>query len=314
VTLDRHGQPDTCRGRVVVNAAGPWADKVAGLVRDHRPVGGVPRLRLVKGSHIVVPRIAGADDAFLLQNSDGRVVFVLPFEGAFTLIGTTDVAFDGDPADVACSPEEDAYLLAAANRFLATPLERSDIVWRFAGVRPLQADEDERNPAALSRDYQVEVTGEGHGTILLTIVGGKVTTYRRLAEEVLTRLAPAFPGLAPAWTADRPLPGGDFPGGDFGGLLAGLTELYPWLPAGLRFALARRHGALTGAVLGDATGLAELGADLGAGLTEREVVYFRDREWARTPDDILWRRTKAGLHLADDAERSRTTRRIAALL
>jgi glycerol-3-phosphate dehydrogenase len=265
------------------------------MVRDNAAAGAVP-LRLVKGSHIVVPRIAGASDGFLLQNTDGRVVFVLPFETAFTLIGTTDVPVSGSPSDATCSAEEEAYLLAAANRFLDRPLARGDIVWRFAGVRPLQADEEQSNPSALSRDYSLALTGTEAGTAMLTIVGGKVTTYRRLAEAVMDRLAPLFPGLAPAWTASRPLPGGDIPGGDFGLYMEGLSRLYAWMPDAMLLALARRHGTAVRDVIGDARRLEDMGALFPGGLSAREVAYLAANEWAKTEDDVLWRRTKAGLH------------------
>lgn len=294
-TLQSGERTETCRARVIVNAAGPWADRVAAMVRDNAGGGAVP-LRLVKGSHIVVPRIAGAEDGYLLQNTDGRVVFVLPFETAFTLIGTTDVPVSESPADAACSADEEAYLLAAANRFLARPLTNGDIVWRFAGVRPLQADEEQSNPSALSRDYSLAVTGAAAGSAMLTIVGGKVTTYRRLAEAVMDRLAPLFPGLAPAWTASRPLPGGDLPGGDFGLYMEGLSRLYAWMPDAMLLALARRHGTAVRDVIGDARRIEDMGALYPGGLSAREVAYLAANEWAMTAEDVLWRRTKAGLH------------------
>lgn len=316
VTLEADGRRERCRARAVVNAAGPWADRIAALAydHDHPAARGPSRVRLVKGSHIVVPRIAGSEDAFLLQNDDGRVVFILPFVEAFSLIGTTEVPMTGDPHEAACSPEEEAYLLAAANRFLARPLSPADVVWRFAGVRPLQADEDIADPSALTRDYRLEFTAAGDAAPLLTIVGGKVTTFRRLAEAVMDRLRPFFPGLRPAWTAAVPLPGGDLPGADFGVYLKDLALAWPWLPAPLRTALARRHGTRIGYVIGDARRLEDLGADLGGGLTEREVVYLARQEWARTPDDILWRRTKAGLFLRSPSARTAAAERIAALL
>lgn len=313
-TLDTQGMAKICRARVVVNAAGPWADRVVALTRRNAAGTVTPRLRLVKGSHIVMPRIVGADDAFLFQNPDGRVVFVLPFEGAFTLIGTTDVPFEGDPGEVACTREEETYLIDAANRFLARPLDPSQIVWRFAGVRPLQSGEDDRNPSAISRDYHLDVDRIDARATMLTIIGGKVTTYRRLAEAVLEQLRPDFPSLPPAWTATSPLPGGDIPDGDFQLLVDAMAGLYPGLPEPYRLALARRHGSLVEDVLGEAQSLADLGEDLGAGLTEREVRYFAEHEWALSADDVLWRRSKAGLHFASMADRDRAARRIQALL
>ncbi len=314
VTLDAGGMRETCRARVVVNAAGPWADAVSALARDNRPPSPRPRLKLVKGSHIVVPRIAGADDAFILQNTDGRVVFLLPFETDFTLIGTTEVPVTGDPGGAQCTPDEESYLLEAANRFLARPLCPADIVWRYAGVRPLQAGEDDGDPSAMSRDYDLELAGSRHGDALLTILGGKVTTYRCLAEEVMRRLLPLFPRTGGSWTSARPLPGGDIPGGDFAIFREALARLHAWLPEALLDGLARRHGTRIGAVLGDARRLEDMGADLGGGLTEREVRYFAAHEWARTPEDVLWRRTKTGLHFASEADRGVAAERIAALL
>ena len=291
------------RARALVNAAGPWAALAAGGISlpgsGHRPT-----LRLVKGSHIVVPRIAGAQDAFLMQSADGRVVFALPYEDDFTLIGTTDVPFTGDPATATASPDEDAYLLALAGRFFRVPLAREDIVWRYAGVRPLY-DDASADPSAVSRDYRLELAAGAHPP-LLTVLGGKVTTYRRLAEEALDRLRPHFPAMRPAWTAASPLPGGDMPGGDFAPFLAQLQRRRSGFDPEVLRRLARRYGTQTDTLLGEARVAADLGEDLGGGLTEREVVYLRDHEWARTPDDVLWRRTKAGLHLdPDQCQRAR---------
>jgi glycerol-3-phosphate dehydrogenase len=310
VSLDAAGHREDCRARVVVNAAGPWAGSVAALARANALPDEI-KLRLVKGSHIVVPRINGAEDAYLFQNIDGRVVFVLPFERDFTLIGTTEVPVGTTPVAPACTPEEEDYLVAAANRFLAQPLTRNDIVWRFAGVRPLQAGETETNPSALSRDYQIELSGHAFGSALLTILGGKITTYRCLAEAVLERLAPLFPGMAPRWTSGEALPGGDIPAGDLGLYLEGLARLYAWLPEPMLTALARRHGTHVRDVIGDARRLADMGALFPSGLSEREVRYLAANEWAVTPEDILWRRTKAGLHMAKD---DRSGAAIAALL
>ncbi len=312
VSLQTSHRQETCRARAVVNAAGPWAATVAGLARGASPMPPL-KLALVKGSHIVVPRIPGGGDAFLFQNTDGRVVFVLPFETDFTLIGTTDVPV-GSPSEAVCTPDEETYLLAAANRFLAHPLTRDDIVWRFAGVRPLQAGETGANPSALSRDYHIETSGHRAGDLLLTIVGGKVTTYRRLAEAVLQRLQPMFPGLPPPWTATEPLPGGDIPNGDLDLYVEGLARLYNWLPDPMLRALARRHGTLVPTVIGDARRIEDMGPEIAPGLTAREVRYLAKNEWAASAEDILWRRTKAGLHLATAEARTKATAAIESLL
>ena len=297
--------------RTLVNAAGPWVNRVASLFAAPR-ITSHPPLRLVKGSHIVVPRVAGADDAYLLQNPDGRIVFALPFEGRFTLIGTTDVAFTGDPAMVAIDAAEEAYLLDVASRWFRQPITAGDIVWRYAGVRPLY-DDASADPSAVTRDYRLELSAGGTTPPLLTIMGGKITTYRRLAEEAMDRLAPHLARCGPAWTAGAPLPGGDIPGADFKAFLARLLAAYPGIAPDRVERLARRHGSLITTVLGDARTMADLGENLGGGLTAREVAYFRDHEWARTAEDVLWRRTKVGLHLAPDA-RERTARAIERIL
>ena len=299
------------RARAVVNAAGPWADGAGALVK----AGAMPtrtHLRLVKGSHIVVPRIEGANDAYLLQSSDGRVVFALPYERHFTIIGTTDVTFTGDPATVAIDPAEEMYLLDLANRFLKTPLKPADIVWRYSGVRPLY-DDASTDASAVSRDYKLELVASRDLPPLLTVLGGKVTTYRRLAEEAMDRLGPHLARVGPAWTAAATLPGGDLPGGDFEAYLKDLRRRKPGFDPELLRGMARRHGTDCETIIGDARDQAGLGQSFGAGLTEREVIHMRDREWARTAEDVLWRRSKVGLHLAA-GQRERATRAIGQLL
>ncbi|MGD9669801.1 MAG: glycerol-3-phosphate dehydrogenase [Hyphomicrobiaceae bacterium] len=288
------------RARILVNAAGPWAGTLArtAIRRDNQTLE-VP-VRLVKGSHIVVPRIPGAETAYLLQAPDRRVVFMLPFAERFTLIGTTDVPYQGDPGSVAISAEEEAYLLNVANAFLAAPLSSADIVWRYSGVRPL-FDDDSANPSAVTRDYRLQMDAPGGAPPLLTVVGGKVTTYRRLAETAMQLIAPiAGAGLGGPWTAHAALPGGDMPESDFDNFARMFVARYPQLPAATLMSLLRRYGTLTADVLGDARTQADLGDVFGGGLTAREIRYLRDHEWARTPEDILWRRTKAGLFISPD--------------
>ena len=301
VRLDHGGAEQTVRARALVNAAGPWVDQVAASVAAS---GGNrrPHLRLVKGSHVVVPRIAGADDAYLLQSGDGRVVFALPYEERFTIIGTTDVPFSGDARDVAIDAAEERYLLDLAGRFFKAPLTPESIAWRYSGVRPLYDDQSD-NPSAVTRDYKLELAAGSGQPPLLTVMGGKVTTYRRLAEEALERLSPHLPAMGPAWTASATLPGGDIAGGNFDAFVSDLARAFSGFERSFLYRLARRHGTLTRDVLGDARRPADLGQDFGHGLTEREVIYLRDREWARTAEDVLWRRTKIGLHL-DDASRA----------
>ncbi len=305
------GRTDTVTARAVVNAAGPWADSVLAAMGDNT-LSGAARIRRVKGSHLVVPRIEGADDAYILQQPDGRVVFVLPYEDDFSLIGTTDVAYDGDSKDVQPGDDEIVYLLAAVNRFFTAGLRESDIVWRFAGVRPL-FDDAAAAASAVPRDYHLVLSEPEQGAPLLSIFGGKITTYRCLAEEALARLAPVFPAMRPASTAKEKLPGGDISGGRFDEFLKQLCARYPDFDRRTMEAMAHRHGSLIERVLGTARKPEDLGRPLGAGLYEREVEYMRDKEWARTPDDILWRRTKAGLHLTP-TERDEAARTIEALL
>jgi len=293
-------------GRMIINATGPWADRVD---RDVLGLASPVALRLVKGSHIVVPRIGNGGDAYLLTQPDGRIVFLIPFERDFSMIGTTEARFHGDPRDAAISAAETDYLLDAVNRYLARPIDRAAICWSFAGVRPLVEDRT-GSDRETTRDWRiVEQTREDARA--LTILGGKITTYRVLAESVVDRLAPALGCNARAWTADRPLPGGDFdPGYKRHGKAApdiwqrARADLHPWLPDSLRQRWWRTYGTRIDRIIGDATRVDDLGAELGPELHVREVDYLVREEWARTADDILWRRTKLGLRF-DAAARAR---------
>ncbi len=294
VTLGAGAGARQVSARTLVNASGPWVEGVAkrAIGQHNQPA---PKVRLVKGSHIVVPRIANGGDAYLFQNSDGRVVFALPFEHDFTLIGTTDVAFDGALRDVTVSADEEDYLLDLANRFFRRPLSRSDIVWSFAGVRPLD-DDGSDNPSSVSRDYRLDLD-VGAQPPVLHVIGGKITTYRRLAESALALLAAHLPAMGPAWTASAALPGGDVGRAGYAAWFDELMARRPGFdPNGLA-RLARRYGTRVETLLGDAKTTADLGDDLGAGLSEREVTFLAETEWAKTAGDVLWRRTKTGLHL-----------------
>jgi glycerol-3-phosphate dehydrogenase len=313
LALRQHGRDSEVRARVLVNAAGPWAESIATMATQALPshnsnTAPVTRARLIKGSHIVVPRIAGSESAYLLQSAEGRVVFVLPFEDRFTLIGTTDIPYEGDPGSVAIDASEVEYLLALANQYLAVSLTANDIVWRFSGVRPLFDDGSEK-ASAVTRDYKLDLAGGSDGSPpVLTILGGKITTYRKLAEAALHRLTPFLPAMAPCRTDQVPLPGGGAPGSGPEGIAAYTQDLIQRCPGFTPTALAtliRRYGTLTDAVLGDAKSSDDLGTAVG-GLTQREVAYLRDNEWARSADDVLWRRTKAGLHLSrEERERAK---------
>jgi len=296
----------TVRARAIVNAAGPWVKEVlnAQLAQPSRD-----DVRLVKGSHIVVPKAYAGEHAFILQNDDKRVVFMIPYEEYYTLIGTTDVIMQGDPGSPRASDDEIAYLCRAANRYVANAIAPTDVVWHYAGIRPLY-DDGTSDPSAVTRDYTLRIDDEAGKAPVLSVFGGKITTYRRLAEHALEKLAPYFPGLKGAWTAGAPLPGSDFPAGREVAR-ADLGARYPNLPAVLLGALFRRHGTLASAVLGDAKTESDLGEHFGAGLYERELAYLAEQEWTRSADDALWRRTKAGLHLKT-AQRERVERWFAA--
>jgi glycerol-3-phosphate dehydrogenase len=287
------GMHRTIRATGIVNAAGPWVAQVLGQITGHSVPGAV---RLVKGSHIVVPKVHSQGHAYLFQNDDGRVVFVIPFENQYSLIGTTDVAVAAIEEAEKPTPDEVEYLLRAANRFLAKPLVASDVVWSYAGVRPLY-DDGTADPSKVSRDYVMKVDAQGETAPLLTIFGGKITTYRMLAESVCAELARFFPIMGDSWTGREPLPGGDTP--NFNRLRDEMHKRYAGFPRDQVESFVRRHGTRTPQVLGKAIEPGDLGQHFGAGLTEREVDYLVAEEWARTAEDILWRRTKCGLHMHD---------------
>lgn len=282
------------RARAIVNAAGPWvADLVAGLLGPGSGPGPAHRVRLVKGSHIVVPRLHPGEHAFTLQNADRRVVFAIPYEGRFTLIGTTERPFAGDPAAARIDPDEVAYLCEAANRAFRRRITPADVVWSYSGVRPLH-DDGRLDASTVTRDYAFDL--DAAGAPLLSVFGGKITTFRRLAEHAMAALRPHLPAMGPDWTAAAALPGGDMPDGDFERFLAGLIGERPLLPEPLLHRLARAYGTRVGEVLGSGQRPAELGRDLGGGLTEAELDHLVRQEWARSAEDVLWRRTKLGLH------------------
>jgi glycerol-3-phosphate dehydrogenase len=288
------GDVQRIRARCVVNASGPWAGTVLQRAGLDAPLG----LRLVQGSHLVVPRLFAHDSAYLFQQPDQRVVFAIPFEQDFTLIGTTDTDYDGDPAWVKPRAEEQAYLLDAVNRFLRVPVEAEDIVWRYSGVRPLLADHH-RAASQVTRDYRLEL--DTAGAPLLSVLGGKLTTYRALAEEALGRLSPSLPAMGAAWTAGGPpLPGGD--GGNAVQVAETLQRDHPHLPPALLQRLAASYGTRAIGLLAGAHALEALGRDHAGGLHERELDYLITHEWARTAEDVLWRRSHLGLRL-DAAQR-----------
>jgi glycerol-3-phosphate dehydrogenase len=293
---ERTGAIRHVRARTLVNAAGPWvADVLNAALRQNTSAS----VRLVKGSHIVVPKLYEHDRCYIFQNADRRIFFAIPYEQDFTLIGTTDLDFDGDPGAVYASDDEIAYLCTAANDYFKVPLEPSDVVWTYAGVRPLY-DDGASEAQAATRDYVLKLDAPADGAALLSIYGGKITTFRRLAESALQMLEPHLPPARrkAGWTGTEPLPGGDFPVDGFGNLVAAVRSQYPFLSEVLARRLARHYGRLVPKLLGTARSMEDLGKTYGADLTEAEVDYLIRHEWAASAADIVWRRTKLGLRLS----------------
>jgi glycerol-3-phosphate dehydrogenase len=278
------------RARVLVNAAGPYVSQVLSDVAGHNEP---TRVRMVKGSHIVVKRLFAHNRCYILQNPDGRICFAIPYQNDFTLIGTTDEDFRGDPGNVTISGSEIVYLCNAVSEWFRHPVTPADVVWSYAGVRPLR-DDGSTKAQETTRDYVLELTGTPP---VLSVFGGKITTFRRLAEAAMDRIAPLFPGLKPAWTASASLPGGDFPWDGFAALRDDLLRRFPFLTEATATRLTRAYGTRATEILGDAR---SLGRVFGADLSEREVDWLVQTEWARTAQDILWRRSKLGPRFAPE--------------
>lgn len=279
--------------KAVVNAAGPWVNDIIGRIAGSNSRRSV---KLVKGSHIIVPKFWEGQQAYLVQNTDKRVIFINPYEGDKALIGTTDIAYEGDPAHVEADADEVAYLIAAVNRYFKHPLTTDDVIETFSGVRPL-FDDGQGNPSAVTRDYVFDLD-QSRGAPLLNIFGGKITTFRKLAEHAVQELKPFFPDMAADWTAKTPLPGGDIVDADFETFLGDVCARYPWLPRALAKHYARLYGTRIALVIGSATDLDGLGAQFGPLLYAAEVDYLIAHEWASCAEDILERRTKHGLTMA----------------
>ena len=288
------------RARAIVNAAGPWVMRVLGGVAGIKPSS--ERVKHVKGSHIVVPRLHTGEHAYLLQNRDKRIVFVIPYQDQYSLIGTTDITVEAYDKP-AISPDEVNYLCAIASEYLAKPVTPSDVVWTYSGVRPLY-DDGKANASAITRDYTLKLDTSA-GAPLLNVYGGKLTTYRKLALHALEQLAPHFPHATAAWTHTRPLPGGDFTGG-LAALAAQLTQIYPFIPAQHLHQISRRHGTLASAWLRKAARIEDLGEYFGAGLYAAEIEHLRATEWAQGAEDVLMRRSKCGLFMTEQ-EKQRVT-------
>ncbi|HEY4170376.1 MAG TPA: glycerol-3-phosphate dehydrogenase, partial [Reyranella sp.] len=291
------------KARGLVNACGPW---VKHFLDEQTRIKTPKRVRLIKGSHIIVPRLHDGDHAFILQNKDNRIVFVIPYEREFSLIGTTDIPVDKSE-DAVCTPEEIAYLCELASHYMAKPVRPQDVVWTYSGVRPLFDDGDD-DPSAVTRDYHLEVDAPDGVAPMLSVFGGKITTYRRLAEHALEDLRKFYPGMAGAWTAGKPLADGELADAPtfeaaFDRFAAGAAAVHAQLPQELVRILARRHGTGLDDLLDGVRSTADLGRHFGGHLYEAEVRYLMREEWAVEPDDVLWRRTKEGLHMTP-AERA----------
>lgn len=293
------GTEKTIKAKSVVNAAGPWC---AELLKNRVEAKKKQGIRMVQGSHIVVPKLFDHDYCYIFQNPDGRIVFAIPYENDFTLIGTTDRDYKGDPGKVAISAEETEYLCELANTYFEKKITTDDVVWAYSGVRPLYGDGSE-DASQVTRDYVLEIDeGDqpGNAAPLLNIYGGKITTYRKLAESAMSKLCPLLGCDDTRWTATKPLPGGDIPNADFEHYLAAMQQKFPWIPDAQLYRYVRNYGTITNQIIGEARDFAGLGKHFGDDVYECELRYLVDQEWARKADDVLWRRSKLGLHLSDE--------------
>jgi glycerol-3-phosphate dehydrogenase len=296
VRTDGASPPETLYARALVNAAGPW---VASFLQERTTVSTHRTVRLIKGSHIIVPQIFRHRFAYIFQNVDRRIVFAIPYEREFTLIGTTDIEHHGQPQDVAISAAEIDYLCATVNRYFTRQTAAGDVVHSYAGVRPLLEDES-ADPAKVTRDYALEL--DVQGAPILNVFGGKITTFRRLAEEAVDQLCATLHFAAPAWTRQAVLPGGDLPGASLAVFLRAIARQFPWLPVPVRERYARAYGTRIVRLIGAARNLPMMGEEVLPGLYEREIDYLCTYEWAHSARDILWRRSKLGLHLPPGSE------------
>jgi glycerol-3-phosphate dehydrogenase len=288
----RSGEVRTVSARVLVNAAGPWVNDIIGRVVGSNSQRSV---RLVKGSHIIVPKFWAGQQAYLVQNHDKRVIFINPYEGDKALIGTTDIPYEGKPEEVKADEKEIDYLITAVNRYFKEKLRRSDVLESFSGVRPL-FDDGKGNPSAVTRDYVFDLDETG-GAPLLSVFGGKITTFRKLSEHAMQRLTKFFPKMGGDWTRSATLPGGEIPNADYVAFSDTLRAAYPWMPRALVNHYGHLYGARTKQVVGNASSLSELGRHFGGNLYEAEVRYLVASEWAQAAEDVLMRRTKEGLRM-----------------
>ena len=294
LTGSHSGARMVVRARAVVNAAGPWVNRVIGEVAG---INSRRSVRLVKGSHIIVPKFWEGPNAYLVQNTDKRVIFINPYEGNLALIGTTDIPYDGPPEEVRADESEIDYLLKVVSRYFKRPPVRADVLHSFSGVRPLYDDSAE-NPSAVTRDYIFDLDSRDGGAPLLSVFGGKITTFRKLSEHALQKLQPFFPQMKESWTREAHLPGGDIPDADFERFLADCRGRYPWLSDSLLRHYGRLYGTRMHELLDGAASLDDLGENFAKDFYEREAEFVMRTEWAQTPQDVVERRTKHARHLA----------------
>lgn len=294
ITVDGDAGRETLSARLLVNAAGPWVDRVNALYDSGR---NQPQLRLVKGSHIIVPRQFDGDHAYIFQNGDGRIIFAIPYERDFTLIGTTDQPWSHDEAPARIDDGEVAYLCEAASEYFAKPITPDDVVWTYAGVRPLY-DDKAMDASKVTRDYVFDY--DDSKAPVLSIFGGKITTYRELSLQAVKTMAPALKCDSEDWTKTAKLPGGDFAYDGFDALVAACDGRWPYVPSPVMQRLVRAYGSDVPTMLAEVSGETDLGQDFGAGLYEIELRWLMTHEFARNADDVLWRRSKLGLHMTED--------------
>lgn len=288
------GAKDTVYAHAIVNAGGPWVENI---IRNVARINASESVRLVRGSHIVTKKLFDHNKAYFFQGEDGRIIFAIPYETDFTLIGTTDHEHEGAATDAVCTPQEQDYLCAFASSYFKKPVTRDDIVWTYSGVRPLY-DDGAKSATAATRDYVLSLNAES-GPPILNVFGGKITTYRRLAESAMAKLEPFFPHATQRWTAGEPLPGGGFGYNELDTLHANLRKQYPFLGQRWLERLVRAYGDDTENVLGIVEKADDLGVHFGADLTEAEVRWMMEREYARTAQDVVWRRSKLGLRMSE---------------
>ena len=290
------GAVETLKSRAVVNAAGPWVEAVQNLQERNKVEHGV---RLVKGSHVVVNKLFDHEYTYIFQNGDGRVLFAVPYEQHYTLLGTTDIEVEGDPATVEIEQREVEYICKAVSEYFKKPVQLSDVVWSYTGVRPLY-DDAAANASKVTRDYVLHLTKSGPP--MVSIFGGKITTFRKLSEEVIDMILPRLNIKQAAWTATATLPGGDIANADYDTFRKEKQQQYPWLPEALLNDYTRNYGTVIDSMLANSASVADLGTHFGGDLYEAEVRHLMDNEWAQSADDVLWRRTRKGLGMPDGTQ------------